>query len=97
MTQTPATPAQAPSSMSSEDAELSTEVLVIGAGPTGIGAAVRLTQTGTDHLVVDAFDQPGGMAGSFTDDDGFAWDLGGHVIHSHFASFDEAVAASGTP
>ena len=76
---------------------VSTEVLVIGAGPTGIAAAVRLTRTGTDHIVVDAFDQPGGMAGSFADDAGFVWDLGGHVIHSHFASFDEAVAASGTP
>ena len=70
---------------------------MIGAGPTGIAAAVRLTRTGTDHIVVDAFDQPGGMAGSFADDAGFVWDLGGHVIHSHFASFDEAVAASGTP
>lgn len=79
------------------DGLLSTGVLVIGAGPTGIGAAVRLAETGTDHLVVDAFDAPGGMAGTFSDDSGFAWDLGGHVIHSHFPSFDAAVEASGAP
>ena len=69
--------------------------LVIGAGTTGIGAAVRLTELGIDHLVVDARDQLGGMSGSVTDDAGFTWDLGGHVLHSHFPEFDAAVAASG--
>ncbi|AHC28017.1 MULTISPECIES: protoporphyrinogen/coproporphyrinogen oxidase [Mycobacteriaceae] len=69
--------------------------LIIGAGSTGIGAAVRLTELGIDHLVVDAGPQVGGMSASITDDDGFTWDLGGHVLHSHFADFDRAVAASG--
>lgn len=72
-------------------------VLVIGAGPTGIGAAVRLTAAGTEHLVVDPQPAPGGMAASHTDPHGFSWDLGGHVIHSHFPSFDEAIARSGAP
>ena len=69
--------------------------LVVGAGPTGIGAAVRLTELGIDHLVVESGDQLGGMATSITDSDGFTWDLGGHVLHSHFAEFDDAVAAAG--
>ncbi|MGU3499751.1 protoporphyrinogen/coproporphyrinogen oxidase [Mycobacterium sp. C31M] len=69
--------------------------LVIGAGTTGIGAAVRLTELGIDHLVVDARDQLGGMSASVTDDAGFTWDLGGHVLHSHFPEFDDAVVASG--
>ncbi|MDX1873937.1 FAD-dependent oxidoreductase [Mycolicibacterium sp. 120266] len=69
--------------------------LVIGAGTTGIGAAVRLTELGIDHLVVDAGDRIGGMSASVTDDQGFTWDLGGHVLHSHFAEFDQAVRASG--
>ncbi|MEZ0053587.1 protoporphyrinogen oxidase [Mycobacterium sp. MAA66] len=69
--------------------------LVIGAGPTGIGAAVRLTELGIDHLVVDAGDQIGGMSTSITDAQGFTWDLGGHVLHSHFPEFDAMVQASG--
>ncbi|SMX82185.1 Protoporphyrinogen oxidase [Brevibacterium sp. 239c] len=71
-----------------------TDVLVIGAGPTGIGAAVRLREKGVEHIVVDSADRFGGMAASHTDDNGFTWDLGGHVIHSHFPEFDDAVARS---
>lgn len=69
--------------------------LVIGAGSTGIGAAVRLTELGIDHVVVDAGERIGGMSASITDAHGFTWDLGGHVLHSHFAEFDDVVAASG--
>lgn len=69
--------------------------LVVGAGTTGIGAATRLTELGIDHLVVDTADRIGGMSASVTDDQGFTWDLGGHVLHSHFTEFDEAVRASG--
>ena len=69
--------------------------LIIGAGATGIGAAVRLTELGIDHLVIDSGQTLGGMSASVTDDAGFTWDLGGHVLHSHFAEFDAAVEASG--
>jgi protoporphyrinogen oxidase len=72
-----------------------TRFLVIGAGPTGIGAAVRLAELGEDYLVVDASDRLGGMATSITDPEGFTWDLGGHVLHSHFPEFDKAVEISG--
>lgn len=71
-----------------------TRFLVIGAGPTGLGAATRLTELGEEHVVVDGADRVGGMASSHTDPQGFTWDLGGHVIHSHFAEFDEAVRKS---
>lgn len=74
---------------------ISCRVLVIGAGPTGLGAAVRLAELGEDYLVVEAKDQVGGMAGSVTDDRGYTWDLGGHVLHSHFAAFDDAILRSG--
>jgi protoporphyrinogen oxidase len=30
------------------------------------------------------------------DEAGFVWDLGGHVIHSHFSEFDQVIAAAGT-
>jgi protoporphyrinogen oxidase len=72
-----------------------TRFLVVGAGPTGIGAAARLAELDEDHLVVDASDRVGGMAASITDPQGFTWDLGGHVLHSHFPEFDKAIAVSG--
>lgn len=78
-------------------ADHNTDVLVIGAGPTGIGAAVRLRERGIEHFVVDAADRVGGMAASHTDDHGFTWDLGGHVIHSHFQDFDDAISRSQVP
>ncbi len=71
------------------------DVLVIGGGPTGLGAATRLHERGADWLLVEATDGPGGMATSVVDDAGFRWDLGGHVLHSHSADFDRAVADSG--
>jgi protoporphyrinogen oxidase len=65
------------------------EMLVLGAGPTGLGAAWRMHELGeTDWLVVEASNTPGGMSASERDPAGFIWDLGGHVIHSHFPYFD---------
>lgn len=72
-----------------------TRFLIIGAGPTGTGAAVRLTELGEDFVIVDSSDRVGGLASSVTDAEGFTWDLGGHVIHSHFPEFDQAVELSG--
>ena len=67
-----------------------TEIAVIGAGPSGIGSALRLLETGHhDFLVIDAADAPGGLASSAVDSQGFTWDFGGHVQFSHYAKFDE--------
>ena len=64
-------------------------ILVIGAGPTGISAAWRLAEHGhTDWLLVEGEDHPGGLATSVRDDAGFTWDLGGHVLFSHYRYFD---------
>jgi protoporphyrinogen oxidase len=64
-------------------------VLVIGSGPTGIGAACRLVEHGhEDWLLVDAAAHPGGLASSVVDQAGFTWDLGGHVLFSHYRWFD---------
>lgn len=69
------------------------DVLVLGAGPTGLGAARRLNAQGhKEWLLLDAFDRPGGMAITERDSQGFMWDLGGHVIHSHFDAFNDAIA-----
>lgn len=64
-------------------------IVVIGAGPTGLGAAWRLAEHGHhDWLLVDAADRAGGLSMSVVDDAGFTWDLGGHVLFSHYRYFD---------
>lgn len=64
-------------------------IIVLGAGPTGIGAAWRLAEHGhPDWLLIDAADRPGGLSMSVVDDAGFTWDLGGHVLFSHYRYFD---------
>ncbi len=68
-------------------------VLILGAGPTGLGAAWRLSELGhRDWLICESGDRPGGLARSFTDEAGFTWDVGGHIVHSHYRYFDHAVA-----
>lgn len=69
------------------------DVVVVGAGPTGMGAACRLAeQSGLSWLVLEAAATPGGAAGSWRDAQGFLWDMGGHVLHSHFPYFDATIA-----
>jgi protoporphyrinogen oxidase len=64
--------------------------LIVGAGPTGLGAAYRLQELGCrDYLVVDSASQVGGLAASFKDEQGFVWDIGGHVQFSHYKYFDD--------
>lgn len=66
----------------------STEYLVIGGGPCGIGAALRLEEKGLDWHLLEAEEHFGGLASSFRDEAGFTWDLGGHVQFSHYETFD---------
>jgi UDP-galactopyranose mutase len=66
-----------------------TRYCIIGAGPTGLGAAYRLKELGIDdYVVLERNDYAGGLATSFKDDAGFTWDLGGHVVFSHYEYFD---------
>lgn len=64
------------------------QYLIIGAGPTGLGAALRLEEHGADWHLLEATDTFGGLASSFVDDAGFTWDHGGHVQFSHYEAFD---------
>lgn len=64
-------------------------IVILGAGPAGLGAAWRLTDLGyNDFTVYERQEYVGGLAASFTDEQGFTWDIGGHVLHSHFPYFD---------
>lgn len=68
------------------------ELAILGAGPTGLGAAWRLAELGhRDWVVLEAADGPGGLSASFGDARGFVWDVGVHVLHSHYAYFDRVM------
>lgn len=67
-------------------------IVIIGAGPAGLGAAWRLQELGHGNwLIVEASDHPGGLASSVVDAGGFTWDLGGHVLFSHYPYFDRVM------
>jgi protoporphyrinogen oxidase len=64
--------------------------VIIGSGPTGLGAAYRLKQLGIeDFVVLEKENYVGGLATSFVDSEGFTWDIGGHVQFSHYKYFDD--------
>src|SRR3989344_6428446 len=66
-----------------------TKFAIIGAGPTGLGAAYRLTELNeNDFLLFEKSERPGGLATSYVDGQGFTWDIGGHVQFSHYKYFD---------
>nr|QBK91243.1 MAG: flavin containing amine oxidoreductase [Pithovirus LCPAC202] len=77
-----------------------TKIVIIGAGPTALGAGHRLMELGVirEYHQITFFEQnnqPGGLASTVRDNVGFLWDLGGHVVFSHYNKFtkllDEAV------
>lgn len=68
-------------------------VLIVGAGPCGLACARELTRLGhEDWLILEREAEPGGLARSVRDRAGFTWDLGGHVVFSHFGEFDSLLA-----
>ncbi len=65
-------------------------VVIIGAGPCGLGCARELRRLGHENWVLaEQHAVAGGHAGSVVDSQGFTWDFGGHVVFSHFGEFDK--------
>jgi len=65
-------------------------ILILGTGPTGLGAAHRLQEKGFSNFTVyDRNPYIGGLATSFIDDKGFTWDFAVHVAHSHYHYVDK--------
>ncbi len=68
-------------------------IVIVGAGPCGIGCARELSELGHDDFVVlEATSAAGGLASSVVDLQGFTWDMGGHVVFSHYGEFDRLLA-----
>lgn len=71
---------------------MSNRIVIIGAGPTGLGAGLRLSELGYENWALyERHDYAGGHATSFVDEHGFTWDEGGHVIFSHFPYYDHLI------
>ncbi len=65
-------------------------IVILGAGPTGLGAGYRLSELGHDDWTIyEASGHVGGLAASHRDALGFTYDIGGHVLFSHYPYFTE--------
>lgn len=70
----------------------SPRILIIGAGPTGLGAGYRLQELGySNWALYERHPYVGGHAASWVDPQGFTWDEGCHVLFSHYAYFDRLI------
>src|SRR5256885_16808264 len=64
-------------------------IVIIGAGPTGLGAGYRLRELGYQNfLMLEARNKVGGLASSEKSAGGFTYDIGGHVLFSPYEYFD---------
>jgi protoporphyrinogen oxidase len=58
-------------------------IRILGAGPTGLGAAIRCDELGhTNWKLYEKKTTAGGLAGTLRENKGFSWDFGGHVFLS---------------
>ena len=65
------------------------KIVIIGAGPTGLAAGYRLRELGyTNFTMLEARYKVGGLAASESSPNGFIYDIGGHVLFSHYEYFD---------
>jgi protoporphyrinogen oxidase len=68
-------------------------IVIIGAGPCGLACARELEALGhRNWLLLERAPAAGGLASSVVDPAGFTWDLGGHVVFSHYGEFDALLA-----
>jgi protoporphyrinogen oxidase len=64
-------------------------IAIVGAGPCGLACGRELHRLGFDGWTIfERAEWAGGHAGSVVDPQGFTWDIGGHVVFSHFGEFD---------
>lgn len=71
---------------------MSRKIVIIGAGPTGLGAAYRLYQLGYGNWeIYEKNDYVGGLSASFIDGKGFTWDIGGHVLYPRYDYVEQLV------
>jgi protoporphyrinogen oxidase len=68
-------------------------IVIVGAGPCGLACARELDRLGhRNWQLLERASGAGGLASSVVDSAGFTWDLGGHVVFSHYGEFDALLA-----
>jgi UDP-galactopyranose mutase len=68
------------------------KIVIIGPGPPDSAPATASRSSGhEDWVLLEANDYVGGLATSFTDEAGFTYDIGGHVMFSHYDYYDNLV------
>src|SRR5262249_45021348 len=82
-----------PKGMSSDSARR--DVVVVGAGLAGLSCARDLANAGTDVLILEARERPGGRVHQLTTDDGRVVQPGGEVIANFHTSYLELVRELG--
>lgn len=71
---------------------MSRKIVIIGAGPTGLGAAYRLRELNYRNWeIYERNSYIGGLASSFVDTKNFVWDIGGHVLFSNYEYVDNLI------
>jgi protoporphyrinogen oxidase len=56
------------------------DIVIIGAGPAGLSAAIEADRHGLNAVLLEAADTPGGLTRSF-EQDGYTFDCSGHLLH----------------
>jgi protoporphyrinogen oxidase len=56
------------------------DVVILGAGPAGLSAAIEADRLGRDAVLLEAAEEPGGLTRSF-EQDGYTFDCSGHLLH----------------
>ena len=56
------------------------DIVILGAGPAGLSAAIEADRLGRDAVLIEAADAPGGLTRSF-EQDGYTFDCSGHLLH----------------
>ncbi|MGA3083601.1 MAG: FAD-dependent oxidoreductase [Thermodesulfobacteriota bacterium] len=65
------------------------QFIIIGGGPTGLGAASRLQELGVIHWTLfEKNSYAGGLSASFNQN-GFVWDIGGHIYFSLYPRYNQ--------
>lgn len=67
---------------------IETNILILGAGPSGLGCASELYANNIDFLVLDKENQAGGLMRSYQKD-GFTFDIAGHIFFSRLPEIKE--------
>jgi protoporphyrinogen oxidase len=72
------------------------DIVIVGAGPAGLSAAITAERSGKSVVLLEADDVPGGLTRSF-ERDGYTFDCSGHLLHLSHPEALELVEEATSP